>query len=110
TDLAELSYEGKMEPLLMALSILGLAILLNVWPVARAASLLKRWAGRNSYRIIHREHRWFFQGPFSWNLSNLPVVYRVTVEDQQGNLRGGWVRCGHWLWGLLSDGVEVRWD
>src|SRR5947209_2918551 len=102
-----------MKPLLLALFLLFipvLTILLNVLPVVRAASLLKRWAQRNGYRILHREHRWLFQGPFSWNLSNLPVVYRIRVQDRQGNHRGGWVRCGHWLWGVLSDSVEVRWD
>jgi hypothetical protein len=27
-----------------------------------------------------------------------------------GGVRSGWVRCGSWWLGLLSDQVEVRWD
>jgi hypothetical protein len=37
-------------------------------------------------------------------------INRVTVEDEQGRRRTGWVRCGGWFWGLLSDATEAHWD
>ena len=45
-----------------------------------------------------------------WTSSRGQTVYCVTVEDEQGNQRHGWVRCGSWLFGLLSDNVDVRWE
>jgi hypothetical protein len=51
----------------------------------------------------------FRRGPFWWSGKG-QVVYRVAVRDERGHDWQGWVRCGHWLTGLLSDAVEVRWD
>jgi hypothetical protein len=42
--------------------------------------------------------------------SNAQAVYRVKVRTRDGRLRRGWVRCGGWLSGVLSDQVDVRWD
>jgi len=81
-----------------------------VWHFSRAASLLRQWAGKNGYHVVHSEHRFFFRGPFFWTTSNGQAVYRITVEDTEGSLRSGWVRCGGWFLGMLSDHVEARWD
>jgi len=89
---------------------LGLVALVVAWHFRRGASLLSGWAERNGYQVVHSEYRYFFRGPFFWTTSNGQAVYRVTVADQAGNARSGWVRCGGWLLGLLSDHVEARWD
>ena len=34
----------------------------------------------------------------------------VTVQDREGRVRSGYVRCGGFLFGLLSDRADVRWD
>jgi hypothetical protein len=86
------------------------AALAIVWHFSRAASLLRQWAEENGYCVVHSEYRYFFRGPFFWTTSNGQAVYRVTVEDSEGSLRNGWVRCGGWLLGLFSDHVEARWD
>jgi hypothetical protein len=91
--------------LLVVVVVLGLT-----WHYGRSSSLLHQWAERNGYRVVRQQYRNFFRGPFFWTTTKGQTVYYVTVEDDAGNRRSGWVRCGGWLFGLLSDHVEVRWD
>ena len=81
-----------------------------VWHFERSGSLLYEWAAQNGYHIIRQEYRYFRKGPFFWTSTEGQTVYYVIVEDSAGNKRRGWVRCGSWWFGLLSDKVEVRWD
>jgi hypothetical protein len=74
------------------------------WRFSRSAHLLEKWADQNGYRIVSRKY-----GPFYWTPQG-QIVYSVTVEDEQGNQRHGWVRCGSWLLGLLSAHVDVWWE
>jgi hypothetical protein len=76
----------------------------------RSNSILQRWADQNGYRIVQRERRAFFRGPFFWTTGHNRVVFYVTVEDAHGQQRNAWVRCGGWFLGLLSNNVDVRWD
>ncbi len=102
-----------MEALLHVLAVffvLGLVVLVIYWHYSRSNTLLEEWARRHGLRIISSEYRYFFRGPFFWTPSKGQTVYRVTVADDQGHERRGWVRCGGWFLGLLSDKVEVRWD
>ena len=89
--------------------ILAVVILSIVWQFQRSNSLLQQWAEHNGYRIISQEYRSFFKGPFFWS-SKGQTVYYVVVKDSDGNMRRGWVRCGGWFLGLMSNNVEVRWD
>jgi hypothetical protein len=96
---------------LFVLAALAAVMILSVWwHFGRSGSLLRQWAARNDYRIIRKEYRSFFKGPFFWTSTKGQVVYYVVVEDSAGASRSGWVRCGGWWFGLLSDNVEVRWD
>jgi hypothetical protein len=81
-----------------------------LWHFGRSNSLLDQWAERNGYEIVRREHRSFFKGPFFWTSTRGQSVYYVVVEDEAGNRRSGYARCGGWWFGLLSNNVEVRWD
>lgn len=69
---------------------------------------MKDWADKNGYQILHKEFRLFRVGPF-WGQSRQAVVYYVTVRDEQGQQRSGWVRCGSRFMGLLSDNADVIW-
>jgi hypothetical protein len=96
---------------LFAVAALAVLIILSVWwHFRRSSSLLHQWAAQNGYRIIRQEYRYFFKGRFFWTSTNAQTVYYVVVEDPTGTRRIGWVRCGSWWFGLLSDKVEVRWD
>ncbi len=73
----------------LGLLIAGLTLLtiLFTYLVCRTTlqleEIMLRWSKENGYRIIQRESRYVFQGPFSTN--RYRPVYYVTVEDQQGN-------------------------
>jgi hypothetical protein len=80
-----------------------------VWHFRRSRQLLENWAERNGFEILEAEYRHFFKGPFFWRSTKDQTVYRVTVRDRSG-VRSGWVRCGGWFLGLMTDKAEVRWD
>ncbi len=96
--------------LLLPIGFIVVAVLLVWWHYRRSASLLEQWARRHRYRILSQQYCYFFKGPFFWTSSKDQVVYRVTVQDEEDRERTGWVRCGGYFFGLLSDNVEARWD
>jgi hypothetical protein len=89
---------------------IALVVFTLVWHFTRSSSMLNQWATQRGYRILRQEYCWFFRGPFFWTSSKGQTVYYVVLEDSAGSKRRGWVRCGSWWFGLLSDKVEVRWD
>lgn len=100
-----------MEPLvLIVVAVLVAAVVALFWQFGRSQSILDRWAESNGYRLIDSERRWMRKGPFFWRSSKGQTVFYVTVEDRQGHVRHGYVRCGGWLLGLLSDQATVEWD
>ena len=94
----------------LTILIIALAIGAVFWHYARSRSLLEEWASENGYRILSSEHRHLARGPFFWTTSKGQTVYRVSIEDREGRVRSGWVRCGSWMMGLWSDRVQVKWD
>lgn len=77
---------------------------------SRSQSVLDQWADENGFEILHSEYRNFFRGPFFLTTSKGQTVYYVRIRDRQGVERAGWVRCGGWFLGLMSDKAEVRWE
>jgi hypothetical protein len=90
--------------------VIFLGIALVLFRIGRSISLLDEWAERNDYEIIQSERRHLLKGSFTWTSSKGQTVYFVTIRDQQGNLRSGWVRCGGFLTGMFSDNTEVHWN
>jgi hypothetical protein len=80
------------------------------WNFSRSRSILEQWASDNGYQILHSEKRTLFRGPFFWTSLTHQTVYYVKVRDPDGTIRTGWVRCGSWWLGLMSDKAEVRWE
>jgi hypothetical protein len=80
------------------------------WHFSRSWSLLRQWTADNGYELLRAEYRTFRRGPFFWSTSRGQTVYFVEVRDRRGHTRTGWVRCGSWWLGLMSDKVEVRWE
>ena len=80
------------------------------WHLSRSRSVLEYWANENGFQIVHSEYRTLFRGPFFWTTSRGQTIYYVTVRDGRGTERSGWVRCGGWFLGLMTDKAEVRWD
>lgn len=81
-----------------------------LWTASRADTLLTRWAAANAYTLVQTEQRWLRTGPYFWRHSRGQLIYYVTVRDERGQARSGYVRLGSWLGGLLSDQVDVTWD
>jgi hypothetical protein len=98
------------KPLFALLAVLIAVVLGFHWHFARSAAILNKWADENGFEILERSYRHFFRGPFFFRTTEHQAVYRVTVRDEESNVRTGWVACGSWWWGLCSDQAKVRWD
>jgi hypothetical protein len=69
---------------------------------------LTRWARHHGYRIIAKEWRTYFVGPFKIN--KYRPTYYITVEDGQGHYRKGWIRLGTWYFVGFKERIRVRWE
>ncbi|SRR5579883_2266339 len=69
-----------------------------------APSALDRWAQEEGYRILRREHRSFFRGPFSRLPGSSNLVFRIAVQTQSGLTKTGWVSVD------VSGQIKLRWD
>ena len=76
----------------------------------RTRSMLDRWAKENGYRIVSSKVRRFALHPFFLTTSSAQSILRIHAVDRRGQLRSGWARCGHFVAGLLTDDVSIRWD
>jgi len=92
------------------LVIAALVVASLAWHFSRSRSVLEQWADENGFEIINSEYRNFSRGPFFWTTSKGQTVYFVTIRDSGGHVRSGWVRCGGWFLGLMTDKAEVRWE
>jgi hypothetical protein len=95
--------------LILAIVYAGIAAYV-VQTYRRAGWVLRKWAADNGFRIIDSNRPLVRKGPFFFNSSQSQIVYRVTVEDAQGSIRHGWVRCGSFFLGPWKDQVDVKWD
>jgi hypothetical protein len=96
--------------IILFIGVLVLIVLIYVWHFSRSSLLLEQWASDNGYELLRREYRVLRRGPFFWTTSRGQTVYYVEIRDCQGHIRAGWVRCGSWWTGLLSDKVEAHWE
>lgn len=96
--------------ILMVLAVLAFAVMLIFWHCSRSGTVLERWAEDNGFEILSSEYRHFMRGPFFWTTSKGQTVYFVRVRTPSGHVRTGWVRCGGFFLGLMSDAVEERWE
>jgi hypothetical protein len=96
--------------LLILIVVLPLIFLSFAWQKRRSEALINGWARANGLTIVDKESRTFLRGPMFWTTSKGQTVYRITVRDQYGSQRTGWIRCGGRWMGLHSDKVDVRWD
>ncbi len=79
------------------------------WQSDKSQIIVQEWAQQNGFRLLESKFS-LSKGPFLWTSSKRQTVYRVRVEDKSGRVRGGWVKCGSYWWGLMSDEAQVRWD
>jgi hypothetical protein len=99
-----------LTPLISIVLVAAFLIMITRWHYRRSAAILQKWADDNGYQIVEKELRHFFKGPFFFTASKHQTVYRVTVCDEAGQERSGWVVCGGWWLGMWTDHAKVRWD
>jgi hypothetical protein len=90
--------------------VIAVAIASAAYHYNRAASILQSWAAGNGFRILSSERCWFWRGPFFLRSGKSQEVYRVTIQDGAGRTRCGYVRCGGFFLGMLSNQADVVWD
>ena len=94
----------------LIIPLIGLIIALVIWTRRRSRVLLEQWAADNGFTILSREHRYLRRGPYLWTTGKGQDVYYIEVQDTGGTTRSGFVRCGGYWSGMLSDKVTVAWD
>jgi hypothetical protein len=96
----------------LATAAAALALVLGTYlgctAIGRIDEALSRWATEHSLRIVRKESRTFFQGPFPRN--RYRPVYYVTLEDRELKQSKAWIRLGWWYLLGFKEYVEVRWD
>ena len=96
------------------ISVLVLVVLvggmLARWQLKRADEILCRWAQEEGMEVVSAHKRYFRTGPFFFRHGRGQFVFRITVRDQAGVERTGWLRVGGWLAGVMSDKTKVIWD
>ena len=90
--------------------IIAVAVPLWVWYFNRSRELVSEWASYNRLTLVSVERKLFWLGPFWWRTGKGQAVFRVTVRDEAGRRRSGYVRVGGFWSGLLCDQVTVVWD
>ena len=95
---------------LLSVLVIGIALASHAWTRYRATKLLGSWAMSNGYQLLQSEPRYARTGPYFWRHSRGQVIYYITIADPRGSRRTGYVRLGGWLFGLLSNQVDVTWD
>jgi hypothetical protein len=97
-----------LKPLLFfaaILTIIGIAIYFNF---AHSSRLVQLWAKDNGYTLIKYERQLCVNTPFKI-CGKGQVVWAIRVTNRQGEERDAWLLCGDFLFGTLSDSVEVKW-
>jgi hypothetical protein len=90
--------------------LLAAVVVSWIWAVHRSREILDRWAAEHGFELLEVERRHLFRGPFFWRTGKGHQVFRVSVADERGIVRHGYVRVGGWWGGLFSDQAVVAWD
>lgn len=95
---------------LIALLLIGGAIVRTLWYSQRALVLAEQWARHSRRELLEFRPCWLWWGPFWWRRFGDHVVARIMVRTRAGDDRSGWMRCGGRYLGFSNRGVEVVWE
>ena len=76
----------------------------------RGLRKIEKWAQNEGLEILSSEYRWVKRGPDFISSINHQRIFYVTVKDESGNIRRCWIKVGGFLFGILSDKMDVRWE
>jgi hypothetical protein len=97
-------------PILVLCSILLVFVAAYVFDYCQTRGRIQRWAEANSFRIHCLGYRWIFKRPFSYARLQGGTVYRIDMDDDQGQQRIGFIRCHGWLSLMPGARMQVIWD
>lgn len=97
-------------PLLLVATFVIFAVAMTIWTFSRSREMLEQWARDNGHQLLEYKFRWLRKGPFFFTSSKNQMVYYVKVKIPDGQIKTGWVRCGSFWWGILTEKAEVRWE
>ncbi|BCU76300.1 hypothetical protein llg_10150 [Luteolibacter sp. LG18] len=100
----------NMVPILVVVLAVSVGTFMLFAVDARARSEVADWLSRNGFQLLEIEARAFKKGPFTFTGSPNQHVFRIEARDSAGGIVKGWARYGDWVFGWMSDEVEVRWD
>jgi hypothetical protein len=92
------------------LVVIGGVVAYVTWCCSRSKSILRHWAEDSGFEIMDSRLQPLSNGAFDWISSNGQTIYHVRIRDREGRERSGWVRCGSFWSGVLSDKTEVKWE
>ena len=109
--------EESGEPILMHVAaalwipmlLLAVAAGYLFWRAGGSRGGIQRWARLNGYRLIECAQIYRL-GPFPDPVPRGHGVFHVTVEEKDGRVRHGYVRCNIGIWGLFLNESSVRWE
>ena len=93
-----------------AVVLVGGAIFSVVRAEQRAHKMLQKWVNENNFVLLDRKAPWIKNNPFFLSSNRSQKVFYVTLRQSDGKIRRAWVRCGHALWGVWVEQIEVKWD
>lgn len=82
-------------------------ILIKIARLPGYPELIDQWCRERQLQPVATERRYFWAGPFTWP-TNGTAAFRITAVDQIGWEHHFWVRCGHWLLGMLKPEIRVQ--
>ncbi len=94
--------------LVMLAGFLGLQLAEYKYRSVRARALLRGWARKNGFEILHTERRWEGHGPFS-EMGRAQVLLYARVRDDYGRVREVYARIFGRITGILTSRIEIRW-
>jgi hypothetical protein len=77
--------------------------------MAKAQSIIHKWAYENGYSLLSARYLFLFRGPYSFISSWFNMVYHICVIDKNGTQKEGFIRLGNWFIGLFSGKIKVTW-
>ena len=100
--------------LFAVLILISCTFALAIWSVvrgeARATQMLEQWLRDNDFQLLQKSAPWIKDNPFFLSSNRSQKVFKIVVRDKTGQIRQGWLRCGHALAGVAVSQVEVKWD
>jgi hypothetical protein len=99
-----------MKNCLLGLLLLILGLAYDRYRIGIARRMVETWALQNRFHVTTLKRCFYFNDPSFLMRSNVQFVFKISVEDEEGKVRTGWIRCGHWFLGLVRDQVTIFWD